>query len=89
MKVRREHRRIYFGEGAERWSVCDPVIPDDEEPTNERARGMAGDIQYLAVVCPDTETALEKLALIRWAVRNVKAGEAVEKRRTHTKREKP
>ena len=65
--VRREHGRIYFGEGRERWSVTDPEAPEHQYSQ----RDLACDWVYIIATCPTTEAALEKVRLIRWALRNV------------------
>lgn len=72
MNVSRTHGRIYFGEGAERWSVCDPGDIAGANPET-----LSRDWVYIASLCPDTKTAVEKLRLIRWAIRNVEIGETV------------
>ena len=63
---------LYFGEGAGRWIAPDPA--HDFQNTSS----LASAYDYLANA-PDTKAALEKLRLIRWAVRNVKVGDGVER----------
>jgi hypothetical protein len=65
-KVERKHGRIYVGEGDECWSLTDPE--------SDRKLSLAGDWYYILLTCPDTKTALEKVRLIRWALRNVPVG---------------
>ena len=65
--TRREHGRIWFGEGRERWSVTDPEAPENQY----FLRDLACDWVYMIKTCPTAEAALEKVRLIRWALRNV------------------
>jgi hypothetical protein len=63
-QIERKNGRIYFGESDQLWSAPDPNGDCD-------AGVFAMAYLYLTEVCPDTKTALEKLRLIRWAIRNV------------------
>jgi len=74
MLIKRSNGRIYFGEGRDHWSVKDAYVewPDSELPLVSAQ--VSGDMHYLVVMCPDTNTALEKLRLIRWAVRHCPVG---------------
>lgn len=76
--IRREHTRIWFGEGAERWSVEDPDFPRVEDEFRKATdaklyyvRGLASALLYLVGQCPTTKLAQEKIALIRRALREV------------------
>lgn len=78
VKIRRDHTRIWFGEGEEQWSVEDPYYPRVENEFREctdrqlyYVRGMASTLMYLIETCPTTKLAQEKLALIRRALREV------------------
>lgn len=90
MKISRTNERIYFTSGEDKWSVAEPGRHGRRTSRTCRMPvGIPVDWYYLVVTCPNYLTAAKKLSLIRWAIRNVKVGETVEKRRTHTKREKP
>jgi hypothetical protein len=80
-KVERRYGRIYIGEGEQLWSLQDPVRVDLAEPSLA-ALALARDWAYLLVTCPDTKTALEKVRLIRWALRNVEPEDRPRGRKT-------
>ena len=67
VKTERKYGRIYFGEGDGRWSVTDPEAPDHRYTTRDHASHWL----YMICTCPDTKTALEKVRLIRRALRTV------------------
>jgi hypothetical protein len=69
-RIERKNGRIYIGDGDLLWSFHDPVCLDLSEPSWV-ALTLARDWAYLLRTFPDTKTALEKLRLIRWAIRNV------------------
>lgn len=70
LRIRRHHTRIIFGEDAARWSVVDPEHdPDREGEFTER--DLASEWIYMTSTCPDTKTALKKVRLVRWALRNL------------------
>ncbi len=78
IKIRREHTRIWFGEGDQRWSVEDPDFPRVEEEFRQATdqklyyvRGLASTLLYLVYQCPTTKRAQEQIALIRRALREV------------------
>jgi len=78
IKIRREHTRIWFGEGDQRWSVEDPDYPrvaeEFHKTTDQKlyyVRGLASTLIYLVCQCPTTKRAQEQLALIRRALREV------------------
>jgi hypothetical protein len=67
--IRRQHGRIYFGEGDDRWSVNDPDDPRLE--ADLLPRDVLTDYLYLVYTCPTTTAAQAKLAAIRLALRTV------------------
>jgi hypothetical protein len=76
--IRREHGRIYFGEGADRWSVNDPDDPRLADRLGRMSaesdflpRDVITDYLYLVYTCPTTSAAQAKLAAIRLALRTV------------------
>ena len=76
--IRREHTRIWFGEGENRWSVEDPDFPrvaDEFRAATDAklyyVRGLASTFCYLIGQCPTTARAQEQLALVRRALRTV------------------
>lgn len=78
VKIRREHTRIWFGEGDERWSVEDPDFPrvadEFHKATDAKlyyVRGLASTLLYLIAQCPTTKRAQEQIALMRRALREV------------------
>lgn len=65
MRFERAHGRVYVKETEDPetwWSMTDPI-------KNRSGTGLANDLHYLLVTCPDTKTAQRKLALIRRAIR--------------------
>ena len=67
LAIRREYGRIYFGDGADRWSVTDPEAPEHQF----FVRDLMCDWLYMIDACPSTKTALGKVRLIRRALRTV------------------
>jgi hypothetical protein len=66
--VRREHGRIYFGEGPSQWSITDLEVNDESRTDAQRdmmARHVAEEMRYLTHQCPTTALAVKKLRLIR------------------------
>lgn len=67
MTIERRHGRIWFGTGPDEWSVTDPEAPEHKYSL----RDLACEWNYIISACPTTEMALEKVRLIRRALRTV------------------
>jgi hypothetical protein len=80
--ITRKAGRICFGDGPERWSVVDLEAPKVVEAHYQLRYGPSPDFnlaealdayRYLAIDCPTTKMAQQKLAAIRRAHRMVEA----------------